>query len=610
MVHAKPRSRSGCWVFLSILVLVGMLVAPASTAIAQVPEPVPEPPPTFVLPEVIVPGKRPQPPSSTPASVSVVTREEIERSGARTAADALRMVPELSVRAYGGLGGLAQASIRGSTPSQVLVLLDGIPLNSVALGQTDLTTISVDAVERIEVLRGPFAAIYGSGALGGVINIVTAKEPQRQILGSRGGFNQRSASLALVGSRSTPWQLTISSDVTAGHRINSDYAGTTLVAQLGLSADTRLLLHHYAADLGTPGDISFPTPTDRQVERRTVVQIELGSAPLSEHRGRLYYTTDSLAAISAFPSTYYSTVLGGEWQRTSQVGSQRVLTGGIEVQRQALNAVVSGSPIVRDAVIGAGYLEYDAAISDRLLASLGMRVDSHSIYGGTINPRAGFVYHLNGVTRARAAIGRTFRGPSFLELYYPAPFGNPALLPETAWAAEIGLQRDAGNFKFEVVAFATDATNLIVGGAPPQNIGQASIRGLSGEVKGIIGLRTSIVGSITVQRAVNLATGSLLLRVPEVSANLALHYQDTPSSVLSVLAAYVGPRLDVDFSSGSGVTVQVPGYVDLRVRYQITTSTEWVVQLAVDNALDWQYEAVKGYPAPGRSAFMTLIKKF
>src|SRR3989442_10900325 len=276
------------------------------------------------------------------------------------------MVAEVSVRAYGGLGELAQPSIRGCWPAQVLVLLDGIPLNSVALGQTDLSTVSVDAVERIEILRAPFAAIYGSGALGGVINIITTKAARGQVVGRTGGFGQRSASLAIAGSRGIPWQLTASSDGTSGHRTNSDYAGTTAVTQIGLSPGTRLVVHHYAADLGVPGDIASPTPNDRQSERRTLLQIESGSTDRTGPWGRVYYVADSLAAFSASfgTDTYYSTVVGGEWQRVWQLGSRRVLTGGIEGQRQALGAVVGGSPNLEKATIWGGVPQYDGGNSD------------------------------------------------------------------------------------------------------------------------------------------------------------------------------------------------------------------------------------------------------
>src|SRR2546426_10091279 len=382
MFHHGPRGCVGRWVFLLTgMVTVMLVVFPVPTVIGQTPEPVPVQPPTFELPEVIVPGKRPQPSTSTPASVTVISREEIERSGARTVADAVRMVAELSVRAYGGLGELAQPRIRGPSAAHVFVLLDGIPLNSVALGQTDLSTISVDGVERIEVLRGPFAAIYGSGALGGVISIITTKAARSQVAGRTGGLGQRSASLAIAGPVTIPWQLIASSDGTSGHRTNSDYEGTTALTQIGLSPDTRLLVHHYAADLGIPGDIASPTPNDRQSERRTLLQIESGSTDRTGPWGRVYYVADSLAAFSASfgTDTYYSTVVGGEWQRVWQLGSRRVLTGGVEGERPAPGSGGGRAPHFGEATNWGGYLQYDSAISGRALASLWAPAGFHSI---------------------------------------------------------------------------------------------------------------------------------------------------------------------------------------------------------------------------------------
>src|SRR3989454_7043416 len=253
MLHYGPRGRVGRWVFLLTgMVTVMLVVLPVPTVIGQTTERTSVPPPPCELLEVIVHGRLPQLATSTPASVTVISRDEIERSGARTVADAVRTVAEVSVRAYGGLGELAQPSIRGSSPAQVLVVLDGIPLNSVALGQTDLSTISVDGVERIEVLRGPFAAIYGSGALGGVISIITTKAARSQVAGRTGGLGQRSASLAIAGSVTIPWQLTASSDATGGHPTNSDHAGTTPRTQIPPSPDPKQLGQHYAAHPGNP----------------------------------------------------------------------------------------------------------------------------------------------------------------------------------------------------------------------------------------------------------------------------------------------------------------------------------------------------------------------
>src|SRR2546425_12220057 len=111
MLHRCPRGRVGRWAFLWLAVFVGAVSI--QDTLAQAPEPQPQEPPTFELPEVIVPGKRPQPATSTPASVTVISRDEIERSGALTVADAVRTVAELSVRAYGGARGLAPTPRRG-----------------------------------------------------------------------------------------------------------------------------------------------------------------------------------------------------------------------------------------------------------------------------------------------------------------------------------------------------------------------------------------------------------------------------------------------------------------------------------------------------------------
>jgi vitamin B12 transporter len=588
MVCVRPKGSSCLWALVCVAVMVGSW--PASGQ---------EQPPTFELPEVVVPGRRPQPPSATPASVSVITREEIDALGARTVADVLALVPEVVVRAYGGLGSLAQVSVRGSTPAQVLVLLDGVPLNSVALGQADLATISVDAVERIEVLRGPFAALYGSGALGGVINVVTRSAPRRSARVQVGGYGGRSAVLTLPGRPAGSWQLTLTADGTAGHRVNSDYQGTTVVAHLTPSASAGVLVHYYASDLGTPGDTAFPTPTDRQAQRRTLLQFT-GGRPQDAASTRLYYVSDDLTFASAFgASTYASRLAGGEAQRRWQT-PRGLLTVGAEAQSYFLDAVVFGSPIVADATVAAGYLQYDVAVSDRTLGSVGLRLDSHSVYGTTLNPRAGVVYRLDDATRIRAAVGRTFRGPTFLELFFPG-CSNPSLLPETAWAAEVGLQRQARSALVEATAFGTWATNLIAGGCPPTNVGQATVRGLSLQARTLLGGGTAVTAVLTATQATD-GSGTPLLRVPGVTAHLTIR-RPWGAGELTLLASYVGPRPDLD--PATFTTIQMPGYVDVRVRYRMVQTAGPVVTVGVDNALDYPYEPVAGYPAPGRTVFLT-----
>jgi len=593
MVCPRPRSLR-FWAWLCVLSVVPL---PAAAQLA---------PPVFELPEVVVPGRRPQPAGATPASVTVITRVELERLGARTVAQALRLVPEAMVRAYGGFGSLAEPSIRGFGPGQVLVMVDGVPVNNIALGQADLSSISTAGVERIEVLRGAFGAISGSGAVGGVINIVTGAAAGTAVTTRVGGFGERVVRVSRAGEGAS---LSLESAGSDGTRPNSDAVTTTAVVRLDLAPGLRLAAHYTRMDLGTPGDVAAPTPQDRQALARTVVQSQLG-APSGPVRGRVYAVGEHLAFSSPFgASTYDSSVAGGEVQRQWELAPGRALVGGLEVQRQRLDALVFGSPILQAATTGAAYLQYDAAFSPRSLASLAVRVDAHSAYGVTVNPRAGVVVALSDQTRLRLSAGRTFRGPTFLYLYFPG-CSNPSLRPETAWTAEASVERSTPRGVAAVAAYLSEATDLISGGCPPQNIGAASIRGVSADVRGRLGARLSGAVNVTVQQAVDRATGDPLPRVPAAMAHVVLTYEMAPGSALSLLGEYVGPRRDVDFSVFPAAAVDLPGYLDLALRYQRQSPSGWTVTVGVDNLLDASYEVVKGYPAPGRTLFVSASRRY
>ncbi|MDR7499421.1 MAG: TonB-dependent receptor [Armatimonadota bacterium] len=597
--------------FWTVLVLLSCLVAPAvAQPLPPPPPPGPSPqepsePPVFELPEVVVPGRRPQPGGATPASVTVITRAELERIGARTVADALRLVPEAVVRAYGGYGSLAEASLRGFGPGQVLVLVDGVPVNSIALGQADLSTVSAAGVERIEILRGAFGAIAGSGAVGGVINIVMSAGEAPSVQMRAGGYGERQF-VVRTGGRGAG--LTIESAASAGARPNSDVTALTVAARAAVGG-ARINLHHSQSDLGTPGDVAFPTPQDRQAFSRTLVQAQWGGAA-SPARGRAYALTEFLRFTSPFgSSTYNSTVVGAEVQRQWEIGPGRVVVGGLEGQRQALEAAVFGSPIAQQATLGAGYLQYDAVLSRRALASTALRLDAHSAYGLTLNPRAGIVVAIDETTRIRAGVGRTFRGPTFLHLYFPG-CSNPALRPETAWTAEVSVERSSAVRVTTVTAFQSEAADLIAGGCPPVNIGAARISGLSAEVRGRLGDAWTARMHLTALQGVDRTTGEPLIRVPSLTAGAVLTRRLGDTSALTLMAQYVGPRPDLDFSVFPAVRIELPGYLDLGLRYRTETSAGWTVTFGVDNLPDASYEVVKGYPVPGRTVFVAASRRF
>ncbi len=611
MVLIGPRSHLGCWAFLlAIVVTAGGAVRPAT---AQTTPPAPEETPTFQLPEVIVPGKRPQTPGSTPASVSVLTKADLDRLGVLTVGEALQFLPEVQMRLQGGLGALSLPSIRGSSPNQVLVLLDGIPVNSSIQGLFDLSTLSTTAVQRVEVLRGPFSAVYGGPALGGVINVVTTDEPGFGLSARGGGF-------ATIGGgarwSTADGRVVVAADRFAsdGARPNSDVTSTTVVgvAKWDTSIGDKMTLraNHFRSSLGLPGPTAFPSTTARQDETRTIVSTNWGRhGDDGEWTVHAYWWSDDLRSFNQTANQVFGTTV----QRVLHLGLDHVWVFGAEAQSQAL---ANNGPVgSRQATVGGVYVQDEQQVSPSTLQSAGLRYDVHSIYGGQVNPRLGWVFVVREDLTLRVGLGHTFRGPTFSELYFTCPppsppCNNPNLRPESAWSADVGLVwRTPSGAEVRTSFFGTAVVDLIRPNASftPQNIPLATMTGGSVELAwpSVLGLGGAL--NVTVTRAVDDSTGTQLLRVPWVTAAASL-YLPVSGGTLSVLATYVGSRLDVD--PAAFTTILMPGYVVTGLRFALGTQETGQWQLGVDNLGGLQYEPIAGFPAPGRTAFVSFVRSF
>ncbi len=569
-------------------------------------------PPTFEGEEVVVAGRRPQPTPTTPAYVTVLQGEQLRRLGLRTVGDALRYVSEVYVReSYGGPGGLQQLSVRGSSPQQVLVLLDGVPLNPTAQLGVNLATLSLLEVDRVEVLRGPYSAIWGSGALGGVVHVVTRPAGRLRLQAGYGGAGESVAALS-VGGQVGPasYALGLEHLATAGYQPNGDASRWTGTLRLGFGPGWTFQVHHTDARYGVPGatnSFCYPCP-DRQTDRRTVLQLAW-SRPHSgaaEDRLRLWWYGDSLDyTATGYASSASGEAYGVDWQRVLRVSETATLTVGAEGHDAAYRFTSTFGGFRGRAQVGAAFAQYDFAATDRTLLGVGLRYDLHSRYGGQLNPRLGFVHFLTDTVRVRGAVGRTFRGPTFSELFFPN-CSNPQLLPETAWSLDLGFEVVARpGFVWRLGGFYTDAQNLIVGGCNPQNVGSARVSGVSAELSGALHEGWQVLANVTWSEGVDRATGLRLLRLPGWTANLVLRRELAPGSALAVVASYVGERDDLDFSSFPAVRVTLPGHVTLGLRYEVALS-DVLVTVGVDNLFDAQYETLRGYPAPGRTVFVQV----
>ncbi|MBI4278545.1 MAG: TonB-dependent receptor, partial [Armatimonadetes bacterium] len=344
-------------------------MAGAAAALAVVLAPVPSGAraqvPVFELDEVIVPGKRPQVRGTSPASVSVITAAEMERLGARTVGDALAHLPEVTVLSYGSYGALNTLSIRGAGATQVLVLLDGMPVTGLLTGTVDLRTLPVEGVERIEVLRGPFSALHGSGALGGVVNIVSRTRVAPRLSGSYGSFDTAGAAVHYGTTDAAQRRgagIIGRLDRSSGARPNSGLDSRHAALRL-FDGALALRLRAYTAQVGVPGDAVCPTPSARQDDDRTI--LDLTWRPPDGRRSFTLYWRDERTAYTdpagstcfAFPSTSRTTggVLGLQWQSLLAQRGGHVVVGGVEAEALRLTSTLSGVG-ERTATTGAIYL--------------------------------------------------------------------------------------------------------------------------------------------------------------------------------------------------------------------------------------------------------------
>ncbi len=617
-------ARSVSWKLLAPLLALTFILVTGRPAHTQPPPATPEPPPspaTFELPEVEVAGKRPQLPSTTPASVSVITADEIARLGALSVADVLRILPEVRIKDSGGPGSFTSVSIRGSSSTQVLVLLDGVPLNRPDQAVMDLTTLPIQNVDRIEVLRGPFSAIYGSGALGGVINIITRSAPQTALSSRAGSFgltgNQLSAGGQVAG---LTYFLQGIVNAGAGFVPDTDFSNSTGMARLRWStaegAEVTLTLNRLWHNVGTPGPLP-PSSQDllsRTTEGRTL-------ADLSWRRGRadgpgalfrLYVLDDDVNFSSpgfSFQSDDVAHLWGAQGLLVSAPWPGNLLTIGAEYQGQDIaHTDNSPSTFTNQGSDLAFYTEDDWQITPGLLLSLGARDDNFQLYGSQVSPRLGVVVLLSDRLALRAGTGRTFRAPSFDELA-PSFGGNPALQPEIALSYDLGFEYTlASGLALVLTGYYTDATNLITSSPPlffPMNVGHAIVTGGSIELVGRLDDRWFVRANFTNQLARDAATGLDVVYRPRQQANVELSYQWASGDAVTVIVSYVGDRFD-----DAANTQPVPGYWLIGLNAMWALGDGFALQAGVNNLLDARYQESLNFPEPGRTVYVGFSKTF
>lgn len=563
-------------------------------------------------PVLVTPTRNPLTADETLASVSVLTREDIERRQPRDLPDLLAGLPGVHIARNGGRGQSTSLFLRGTNSGQTLVLLDGVRIGSATAGTAALESIPLAQIERIEVVRGPRSTLYGADAVGGVVQIFTRAGDTHITVG---GGSHGSASLEAGLARELGngrFGITAGGFATEGFDVQKT---------AGSDPDDD---GYEEANVSVRGEYA---PTDRLTLRGSLLrnegEVEFDASPA-------FGGPDETENVSQTMSVGADYRISDHWEITLDLGQARDdsdsrETGGdrfttdrdqIAVQATARREDVIttlGIDWYEDAVSGS--VDYDEDSRDNLGVfaqqqwflgpwdlQAGLRHDDNEAFGETTTGSAAAGYWFSEAVRGYASVGSAFRAPTFNDLYFPDVgffAGNPDLDPERSRSGEVGLEGRAGVATWGVTAFYTEVDDLIQFDSTTlrnENISEARIRGTE------LTLGVDVAGwranaALTLQDPENAATNERLNRRPQRLASLRLE-RDLGPWALGADLRYVGPRPDGAERLG-GYTV-----VGFGASYRF--SPDWRVRLSVDNAFDRDYQSVAGFETAGRTGFVTL----
>jgi vitamin B12 transporter len=563
------------------------------------------------------------------AATSVLTREDLERTGARDLVSALNLLGTALVEQQGGPGTSAVVRLRGADSRDTLVLVDGVPLTDVTSGLASLSQLDTNAIERIEVVRGNLSALYGANATGGVIQVFTRRgtaQPQFQAALGAGSRGTRAFNASVAGSaQSLSGRLTVGTERTDGfsaanpalaatanpdadgsRRRNAALALDWAVAaghQLGL--DLRVSSGRFAYD--DPSAFGAPTDThDGYVLQRGLTL--RGTHRLSDQWSLAWRAADAYegrsdTSVSAFGPFTFGNVLHNRMLAVDANG--RLADGwSLSLGAERLSQSTENLTYTRQRrdtdVIRLG-LQHDAAWGS-LQANL--RRDSTSDFGGADSALLGGTWRFAPGWRAIASLSTSFTPPTLDFLYFDcAPFGfacsNPDLKPERSRNADLALQWSDAATLVRATAFAARYRDKIANDANfiPQNAARVKNQGLELAARTRLGA-WSLAGEATLQNIVDSDTGERQLRRPRQQLAARVFHD---AGVIGVGAAlrYVGDRPD-----RNGILLPSYAVVDVHARWRV--APQWQVSAALENLFDRGYQPTGGYNGKPRGFFMSL----
>lgn len=559
-------------------------------------------------PDIVVTATRtPMPIEQAIVPVTIITRQDIEQSLASDLAELLRFEAGLEIGRNGGPGQGTSVFMRGTESNHTLVLIDGVRINPGTVGGAAIHYIAPELIERIEIVKGARSALFGTDAIGGVVNIVTRRSDRMYLEGSVGGgsFDTRSA-YAAAGRRTESGDAGIAVNLqdTEGFPARTDteidrgYENLSVNAHAGKRlGDHYLSLRHWRAAGSNEYFDFFLTPLDQDF-RNASSALELRS-DLGESVTAKLVASHIIDEIEQNQSADFvrSTRSALDWQLEWLTGDHRWI-GGLYLVDENAAAEAFGSGFDADTTVRAVFLE-NLWSSGRHRTFTALRLTDHGTFGNHVTWNAEYGFALDDAWTLNAGVGHAFRAPDATDRFGFG--GNPALDPEIADEAQAGLSyRPNARHAIDLELYYKDIEDLIefdLASFVLRNIGIAEIRGaeLRWEYRGD---GYALLASLVRQSAENAAEGVRLPRRAAESLTLKAVRNIGPHRLgLSVLAS--GDRTDVGDQ-------RMAGYVVANLTGQLALGEQWRLNARIENLLDAQYETAAGFRMQERSAFVDL----
>jgi len=568
-------------------------------------------------PTVIVTATRtPQSIDDTNAPVSTISRNQIEQSGAKSITELLVGMPGIDTSTNGGYGQPSSIFLRGTNSNHVLTLIDGVRVGSATVGTTAFHLLPVEQIDRIEIVRGPRASLYGSDAIGGVIQIFTrsgSKDTQSNANLGYGTYNTIQGGAGISGSfdrsSASVYVNTVSTGgintQEAGNPDDDGYENHSLSASLNsqVSETSELNISVLRAQGENEFDNAFDPPASTHSSDfvQQVISVRGSFMPTTIWDSSIRFG-ESRDDLDTFKDTVNDGVFNTKrqelsWQNDLQL-SEALVTLGLDYVDENVSGSADYVVTERDNIGVFGQWQQDFSAHHVVV---GLRHDDNEQFGNHDTGNLDYGYDINSGLRVLFSYGTAFKAPSFNDLYFPG-FGNPDLKPEESSSFEFGLRGKAQRGGWEIRAYQTEIDDLIVFDLVsfvPENVARAKIKGIEFEGNTVIS-DWRFMGALSFLDPRNSDTDKILRRRARQIMRLNANRKFSNTFVNLGLVAQ-GKRYD-----DAENTVELDGYLLFNLKAGYELGKQWILEAALDNALDEDYQTAAGFNNPGRTVMFTL----